>query len=88
MTPNETIKELISAAEKLLLSRYKDGECDSFSVSEFESAVNDIKQKLGAEYECKHSRIITKPGDETFLPQRGCLDCNKWLDPVRLRKPK
>jgi len=33
---------------------------------------------------CPHKRILVRPGDETFLPQRGCLDCNTWLDPVRV----
>jgi hypothetical protein len=25
-------------------------------------------------------------GDETFEPRRGCLDCNRWWEPVRLRE--
>lgn len=36
---------------------------------------------------CSHDRTIVHPGDETFFPQRGCLDCGAWLDPVRLRRP-
>ena len=29
---------------------------------------------------------IVHGGDETFYPRRGCLDCNRWIDQVRLRK--
>jgi hypothetical protein len=36
---------------------------------------------------CAHLNTVTQPADETFLERRGCLDCNQWLDPVRLRKP-
>jgi len=36
---------------------------------------------------CPHKRVLVRPGDETFHAQRGCLDCDTWLDPVRLRRP-
>ena len=36
---------------------------------------------------CKHERIVVRPADDTFHEQRGCLDCNQWLDPVRLKRP-
>lgn len=36
--------------------------------------------------DCFHSRTIEQPGDETFHPRLGCLDCDTWLQPVRLRK--
>ena len=25
-------------------------------------------------------------GDETFLPRRGCLDCDTWFGPPELRR--
>ena len=30
---------------------------------------------------------IVKPGDETFYSRRGCLDCEEWWEPVKLKKP-
>lgn len=36
---------------------------------------------------CLHLRTIVHPGDETTYPRTGCLDCDQWLTPVRLRNP-
>lgn len=35
---------------------------------------------------CGSTNLITKPGDETFLSRVGCLNCDRWIDPVRLRR--
>jgi hypothetical protein len=35
---------------------------------------------------CGGTRLITKRGDEVFHSRMGCMDCDKWIDPVRLRK--
>ena len=36
---------------------------------------------------CPHVNVIVCRANDTFLERRGCLDCNEWLDPVRLTKP-
>ena len=36
---------------------------------------------------CIHEHTIMQKGDETLCSRVGCLDCNAWLDPVRLKKP-
>lgn len=41
-------------------------------------------EKYGCPF-CKSMEIILRPGTEIFLPQRGCLSCNKWIDPVRIK---
>ena len=32
---------------------------------------------------CGGKDFIIHPEDETFKKRKGCLNCNKWLDPVR-----
>lgn len=37
---------------------------------------------------CPHCGSLRKPimtEDETFLPRKGCLDCDQWWGPPRLR---
>lgn len=35
---------------------------------------------------CDHrGNCFVQPDDETFEERRGCLDCNQWLEPVRLK---
>lgn len=35
---------------------------------------------------CKSERSpIIKKEDEKFYSQRGCLDCDTWIDPVRFK---
>jgi hypothetical protein len=29
---------------------------------------------------CNGVRITVKPGDESFYPRKGCLDCDVWLE--------
>lgn len=36
---------------------------------------------------CEHKRTIKTRGDEAFLPRMGCLDCDCWLEPPKLRDP-
>jgi hypothetical protein len=36
---------------------------------------------------CSHLHTTVQAADETFYERRGCLDCNCWLDPVRLKNP-
>lgn len=35
---------------------------------------------------CGSKELIINPEDETFLSRVGCLNCDRWIDPVRLRK--
>lgn len=35
--------------------------------------------------QCDDPEVLHCNGDERFLPRRGCLKCNKWIDGVRLR---
>lgn len=38
--------------------------------------------------ECQHcgsKRFIKKEADELFIEQVGCLDCDRWLTPVRYK---
>jgi len=35
---------------------------------------------------CGSNKITTTPGDETFLPRRGCRNCAKWIDEVRFKE--
>jgi hypothetical protein len=37
--------------------------------------------------ECLHAHITTRAADEIFHERRGCLDCNQWLEPERLKNP-
>ena len=81
------LHQVIDAADRLLAKRYRDGECDSVALSQFADEVGLVKKEIGMCSDCPHNRIITQPGSETFLPRRGCLDCNEWLEPVRLVRP-
>ena len=36
---------------------------------------------------CPHKNKITHPEDETFYSREGCVDCNTWLQPVRIKTP-
>lgn len=51
-------------------------------------AVEALDKREGdvAEYcpECGSGNVTVRPADKTFARLRGCLDCNHWIDPVRL----
>ena len=36
---------------------------------------------------CGGHNLIEKAADETFFARLGCLDCDKWLEPVKLKRP-
>jgi hypothetical protein len=58
--------------------------------AELQSRIDLLKQERSAlADECSHPphRRIADHGDETFFSREGCLDCNTWLAPVRLRRP-
>jgi hypothetical protein len=76
------------------LSGFKAGEASALELlaGEYWKAGQAIVRELDVRSRraapgCSHDRIIVRSGDETFFPQRGCLDCSTWLDPVRLRRP-
>ena len=53
-----------------------------------DEAVDEVRAMEHRNYcsRCKDpSKLIVHPGDETFLPRRGCTGCDRWFDPVRLR---
>ena len=35
---------------------------------------------------CGSTKLHSKPETETFRERRGCLDCDNWLDPVRVKR--
>ena len=37
---------------------------------------------------CGGRRFTEKEADETFFRRLGCLDCNVWLGPARLREQR
>jgi len=34
---------------------------------------------------CGSVRLIRIPSDEVFLSRVGCLQCNKWIEPIKLK---
>ena len=80
------LERLIKVSKELLRSRYRDGECDAMALRDFSNSVEEIEKELyGEDYEeCRHERILTMKSDGTFRERRGCLDCDRWIDPVRL----
>lgn len=37
---------------------------------------------------CSHEHIYIRAEDELFHEQRGCLDCDRWLEPLRMKEDK
>lgn len=35
---------------------------------------------------CGGKNLHASDGDATFMPRRGCLDCNRWIESVRVRR--
>lgn len=35
---------------------------------------------------CGGKRLQVSEGDKTFLPRRGCLDCDRWIESVKVRR--
>ena len=35
---------------------------------------------------CGSTNLIVHPGDETFMPRRGCLNCNEWFTKPELKR--
>lgn len=35
---------------------------------------------------CGSKRLHSREADERFEAQRGCLDCDRWIDPVRTKR--
>lgn len=77
-------ERLLEASRDLLRSRYQDGEVDAVAMHRFASVVEEV-DPTPASHE-GHRVIVEKKTDDTFLPRHGCLDCNVWIDPVRLRR--
>jgi hypothetical protein len=81
----DALQEYRAASLELLASRYSDGECDAVAIHRFASRVAEIEQTLAVATDGNHvgHKIVLQeqPG---WVPRRGCLDCDVWLDPVRL----
>ena len=45
----------------------------------------EVAKRVLKRHRCPHLRRVTKPGDDRFEDREGCLDCDTWLEPVRLR---
>jgi hypothetical protein len=81
--------KLLRAAKELLAARYTDGECDAVALSRFAAVVGEVNTPRPCDCldpMCRHAghKLIVEEKQPEFLPRRGCLDCNVWLDPVRL----
>ncbi len=37
---------------------------------------------------CGGHNLIEKSADESFLARLGCLDCDEWLEPVKLKSTR
>jgi hypothetical protein len=35
---------------------------------------------------CGSANLLTTTGDDIFMPQRGCLDCEEWFTKPELKK--
>jgi len=77
-------ERLVSLVAVLKTKRYIDGELDSYTLANFFDEVDEIVREEGL---CQHERTIRHEGDETVYGRLGCLDCDAWLEPVRLRNP-
>ena len=77
------LERLLRASNKLLQFRYSDGECDAVTLHTFSSEVKERELYGDIIDKCEHKRIVIQEEDGTFQARRGCLDCDKWLDPVR-----
>jgi len=80
----DSFDRLLEAARELLQSRYQDGEVDAVALSRFASVVEGLDPTITHR---GHRLLIADENSETVFPRRGCLDCNVWIDPVRLKHP-
>ena len=53
----------------------------------YEAALQALSGKFGCPFCGSTEGETEKPGDETFHPRKGCLDCSKWWTPEQLRNP-
>jgi transposase-like protein len=51
----------------------------------YEYAMKVLSGKGGCPFCGSTREPIVKPGDETFLPRKGCGDCDRWWGPPELR---
>lgn len=58
-------------------------------MSKLLAEVDALEQERDRLPACRHpaNSRIADHGDETFYPREGCLDCDEWLEPVRLKRP-
>jgi hypothetical protein len=86
--PDGRFQKLLDASIALLNSRYRDGEVDAVAMTKFAVVVQEVDpgSQLLADH-ADHKLVVEHPNDETFFPRRGCVTCDVWLDPVRLRRP-
>jgi hypothetical protein len=74
----------------LLQEAYKlgwiDGSAKRHALDEAAYGASGRRERREREVDCPHAHTFFRKADETFLEQQGCLDCNEWLDPVRLRR--
>lgn len=78
------VERLVDLIAVLKTRRYSNGMLDNYTLTTFFDEVDEIVREEGL---CPHERTIRHEGDETTYGRLGCLDCDAWLEPVRLRKP-